>query len=624
METTPDNTPDPSASHAKIGAQVIREYLKHMPSSAGVYRMLDQSGNPLYVGKAKNLKNRVSNYISGNVSQRIARMVSLTSSMEIVTTHTEAEALLLEANLIKKLAPRYNILLRDDKSFPFLMIAKDHDYPRIEKHRGAQNKRGEYYGPFASVSALNETLAVLQKAFLLRPCADTIFERRSRPCLQYQIKRCSAPCVEKINKEDYAALLKQAQRFLTGKSRELQEEMLAQMQDASVGMEFEKAAILRDRIRALTRVQEEQRIHSAEMGDADVIAIHRSGDKSCVQVFFFRAGQNFGNKSYFPSHSVESETPEILSAFIGQFYQTQVPPRSVYLSEAVEHQSLLADALTLRAGYKVYLSIPQRGDKLNVVEQVKRNAHEALERHLAQHATQGALLEGLAKLFVLEAPPERIEVYDNSHIMGRHALGGMIVAGPEGFIKNAYRQFGIKGEGVLPTGGDDYAMLRETLIRRFTRLQEDDSAPRPDLVLIDGGAGHLTTATAVFEEMGISDIPYVCIAKGVDRNAGREWFHLPNKTPFQLPPNDPVLHYLQRLRDEAHRFAIGSHRNKRQAAIRKSELDNVPGVGAARKKALLHHFGSAKGVADASLAELESVEGINKKTAQTLYNYFHS
>lgn len=634
MTTDPEKT---ATEGSPVGVEAIRAVVKHLGSNPGVYRMLDADGNVLYVGKAKNLKNRVSNYAnSGGLSQRIARMVSLTSSMEIVTTHTEAEALLLEANLIKKLAPRYNILLRDDKSFPFILLTGDHDYPRIVKHRGAQKAKGEYFGPFATVSAMNEALAVLQKAFLLRPCSDFVFSSRTRPCLQYQIKRCSAPCVGYIGKEEYATLIAQAKAFLKGKSREMQDELLKQMQTASEALDFETAASLRDRIKALTRVQQEQRLQCPSIGDADVIGLHRSGERTCVQAFFFRAGQNFGNKSYYPNHAADASTEEILSAFIGQFYQTHMPPKQILISHPVEEPQLLEDALALRAGYKVHLHQPQRGDKLTAMQQVVQNAEQALERYMQQHAGQQELLEGVAKLFALDGLPQRIEVYDNSHIMGRHALGAMIVAGQDGFIKNAYRRFNMQdggkstaqAEAPAPTGGDDYAMMREMLTRRFARLQREDpdhakEGNWPDLLLIDGGAAHLKVVEETFAELGV-DVPFVCIAKGVDRNAGREWFHMPGNQPFQLPPNDAVLHYLQRLRDEAHRFAIGSHRAKRSKAIRKSELDGIPGVGALRKRALLHHFGSAKAVSSASLAELESVEGVNKKTAEAIYSYFHS
>lgn len=616
-----------------LGEEVIRGYLKNMPTSPGVYRMLDKDGNALYVGKAKNLKNRVSNYANRTgLSIRIAKMVSLTASMEIVTTHTEAEALLLESNLVKKLMPRYNILLRDDKSFPFILVTGDHEYPRIVKHRGAQTVKGEYFGPFASAGAVNETLAILQRAFLLRPCNDHVFANRTRPCLQYQIKRCSAPCVQKISTEDYGRLIAQARAFLRGKSREIQDQLLVQMQDAAENMDYEMAAWIRDRIKALTRVQQEGRIQTAAVDNADVIGLHRVGDRTCVQVFFFRDGQNYGNKSYFPRHAAECDTQEVLSSFIGQLYQTHQPPRSILISLPIPDATLIEEALSLRAGHKVQLSVPTRGEKASVMAQVVANAKQAMERQLAESSSQQNLLEGVAKLFALEKPPERIEIYDNSHLQGKYALGAMVVAGPEGFIKNQYRQFGIK-EGAdareILTGGDDYAMMRETLTRRFGRLQREDpdhlqEGHWPALVLIDGGAAHLKVAEEVFADLGVRDVCFVCIAKGVDRNAGREWFHMPGLTPFQLPPHDPVLHYLQRLRDEAHRFAIGSHRNKRSKAISKSELEDVPGVGALRKKALLHHFGSARAASGASLAELESVPGINKKTAKAIYSYFHS
>lgn len=616
----------PKQDTPQTGVAVIRSHVKNLPPRPGVYRMLDASGAVLYVGKAKNLKNRVGSYAnSGGLSQRIARMVSMTAGMEFVTTETEAEALLLEANLIKRLGPRYNILLRDDKSFPYILITDDHDYPRIVKHRGAQTAKGEYFGPFATVTAVNEALATLQKAFLLRPCSDSMFASRNRPCLQYQIKRCAAPCVDLLDKQHYHALLEQARAFLRGKSRDVQNGLLKEMEAASAAYDYEKAAQLRDRIKALTRVQQEQRLHCSSISDADIIGLYRSGKQSCIQVFFFRAGQNFGNRAFFPSHAEEASASEILEAFIGQFYQTHVPPRLILLSEPIENQRLMEDALSLRADIRarVQVQVPKRGDKQQAVGQVVGNAKEALHRYEIRHASQAKLLEGVAELFGLGEPLERIEVYDNSHIMGSHAIGGMITAGPEGFIKNAYRRFNIKGKGVTPIGGDDYAMLRETLLRRFSRLQKEDGI-WPDLVLIDGGAAHLTTAQAVFNELEITNLPFVCIAKGRDRNAGREWFHMPGKAPFQLPPHDAVLHYLQRLRDEAHRYAIGSHRTKRSGAIRKSELDDIPGIGASRKKALLHHFGSARAVANATLSDLEMVEGIHKKTAKMIFNYFHS
>lgn len=615
-------------SSSLTGADFIKNYVKSLPSSPGVYRMLDAKGQVLYVGKARNLKNRVGSYAQARgQNNRITKMVSLTVAMEFITTHTEAEALLLEANLIKKLSPRYNILLRDDKSFPFILVAHDHAYPRIEKHRGAQKAKGKYYGPFASVLAVNETLAFLQKAFLLRPCADTVFSGRTRPCLQYQIKRCSAPCVGKISEKDYAKLVQQAEDFLSGKSRAIQEQLAAEMEDASARMDYEQAAGLRDRIRALTRVQDEQRLSYPGLSDADVIALHREGDRSCVQVFFFRAGQNFGNRSFYPSHSTDATESDILEAFIGQFYQIHAPAKLILTSVALEHEALLAEALTIHAAHKVEISYPQRGDRKQAMEQALKNAALALRQHLAERASQQHYLQQVAELFGMDEAPKRIEIYDNSHLMGTNAVGAMVVAGPEGFIKKAYRRFTIRREGPS-TGGDDYAMLREVLTRRFQRLIEedknDDTSQTPDLILVDGGAAHLKIAEDVFTELGVQGITLVCVAKGVDRNAGREWFHPSGKEAFQLPLNTPVLHFLQRLRDEAHRFAIGSHRIKRQNSIRQSELDDIPGIGPARKKALLVHFGSAKAVRDASLAELETVPGVNKKTAETIHHYFHS
>lgn len=616
-----------SAFPPPFGLETIRHYLKSMPHAPGVYRMIDEKGNVLYVGKAKDLKNRVSNYVqTGGLSQRIARMVAQTASMEIVTTHTEAEALLLEANLIKRLEPRYNILLRDDKSFPFVHISA-HPYPRITKHRGAQTEKGHYFGPFATVSALNEVLTILQKVFLLRPCTDSVFASRSRPCLQYQIKRCSAPCVNYVTERDYDHLVTQAVQFLKGQNREVQEQLVKEMQAASETLDFEKAAALRDRIQALTRIQQEQKIHLQGMGDADVIALHRQGDKSCVQVFFFRSGQNFGNKAYYPNHAQEAENNDILSTFIGLLYQTHEPPKHILISEPVENLHLLEEALALKSGRKVTISLPQRGDKLHAIELAKRNAQQALNRRLAESETERHLLEGVQKLFALPELPKRIEVYDNSHIAGRHALGAMIVAGDGGFNKKAYRLFNMQDGGkeqtTTPTGGDDYAMMRQMLRRRFRHYSKDEMGEMPDLLLIDGGLGHMHAVEELFGELGIT-IPFVCIAKGVDRNAGREWFHRPNHSPFQLPPQDPVLHYLQRLRDESHRFAIGSHRNKRSKNTLKSELEGINGIGSVRKKALLHHFGSARAVGEASLQEIESVKGINKKTAEIIYNYFHS
>ncbi|MCI5049495.1 MAG: excinuclease ABC subunit UvrC [Rickettsiales bacterium] len=615
-----------SDENTLTGLEYIKASLKDMPTKPGVYRMLDAQSDVLYVGKAKNLKNRVSNYASASgLSNRIIRMVSQTTKLEIITTGSEAEALLLEANLIKKLKPRYNILLRDDKSFPYLFVQTQHEFPRIRKHRGAQKEKGEYYGPFASVGALNQTIAILQKAFLLRPCSDSIFNNRSRPCLQYQIKRCSAPCVDYISKHDYAESLSHAQNFLKGKTRDVQEHFAEQMQAHSDAMEYEKAAALRDRIKALTKVQQEQQLRTSGLEDADVIALHRGNNQSCVQVFFFRAGNHFGNQPYFPRHTEDASEADILSAFIGQFYQTHTPPKEILISHDLEEQNVINDALSLNVSYKVQLKKPARGDKLDLIKQVSKNAKAALERKLNEQLSELRHLENLAKLFALSETPERVEVYDNSHISGTHAVGAMIVAGTEGLMKNHYRRFNIKDSELTP--GDDYGMMREVFTRRFKRLQKEDPDRSkgiwPGLVLIDGGAGQVSAVKGIMEELGIDDIPFIGVAKGPERNAGRENFFIPDKQPFMLEPNDPTLHYIQRLRDEAHRFAIGSHRIKRAKAIGQSGLDDIPGVGAARKRALLHHFGSRKEVERATLAELENVPSISKQLAKVIYQYFH-
>lgn len=606
------------------GFEIIRSYLRDMPSTPGVYRMTDEAGNALYVGKAKNLKNRVSNYVTASgLSMRIMRMVSLTHAMEIVTTKTEAEALLLESNLIKKLKPRYNILLRDDKSFPYILLTEGHPFPQLLKYRGAQKPKGEYFGPFASASAVNETLTILQKLFLLRSCSDSIFASRTRPCLQYQIKRCTAPCVGYVNEADYAAQIDQARQFLKGKSREVQQYFAKQMQQASDAMEYEKAASFRDRIAVLTRVQHEQRIIADTMQDADVVALYREGEQACVQVFFFRGGQNYGNKAYFPAHVAEASEEDILTAFMGQFYASANVPKMIVVSHPLTDCEWLEAALEVRAGSKVQIHHPQRGEKREVMDQALNNAREALLRHLSQHASNTALLEKVGELFGMDAPPVRIEVYDNSHIAGSHMVGAMICAGREGFEKKHYRRFNIESKQLAL--GDDYAMLREVLTRRFTRLQKEDasrSSDWPDLVLIDGGAGQLSVATEVFADLGISGLAYVAISKGPDRNAGREWFHQPGRDAFQLEPNTPVLHYLQRLRDEAHRFAIGSHRIKRSNAIKESSLNAIPGIGALRKRALLKHFGSAREVENATVDELCAVPGISHTMAYEIYSFF--
>ncbi|HUJ96708.1 MAG TPA: excinuclease ABC subunit UvrC [Stellaceae bacterium] len=625
-----------------------------MPPGPGVYRMLDRKGDALYVGKARSLRNRVANYTHpAALSNRLRRMVAETRAMEVVVTHTEVEALLLENNLIKRLMPRYNVLLRDDKSFPYIRLT-GHDFPQIIKHRGAKSAPGDYFGPFASAGAVARTIIALQRAFLLRSCSDSIFSTRTRPCLLYQIKRCSAPCVGRIDKPGYDRLVEEARAFLTGRSKEVQERLALRMQELADRLDFESAAFVRDRIRALTQVQGRQDISLEGIEDADVIAAHQAGGHTCIQVFFFRAAQNWGNRAYFPSHDRQMPIDEVLAAFLGQFYENKPPPKLVLLSHAPADAALIEEALTAQAGGKVELTVPQRGDKRKLVEHALLNAREALGRRLAESETQLKLLAGLAETFGLDVLPHRIEVYDNSHIQGSHAVGAMIVAGPEGFIKNAYRKFTIRGDGgaaqpaedglaaaieasaepapraaaSLLTPGDDYGMMREVLSRRFARaLKEDPTRERgtwPDLLLIDGGAGQLTAAQQVLADLGIDDVPLVAIAKGPDRNAGRERFFRPGREPFSLDPRDPVLYYLQRLRDEAHRFAIGTHRARRTKAIGSSPLDEIPGIGARRKKALLHHFGSARGVARAGLADLERVEGISKAVAQRIYDHFHA
>jgi excinuclease ABC subunit C len=601
------------------GVSVIETALDTMPGNPGVYRMLDGKGEALYVGKARNLAKRVASYTQlPRLSERIRRMVSETASMEIITTHTEAEALLLEANLIKRLKPRFNILLRDDKSYPWLMLTEDHPYPQISKHRGAQVRKGSYWGPFASAWSVNQTVQALQRIFLLRTCADTVFANRTRPCLLYQIKRCSAPCVERISGEDYQMLVVQAKTFLSGKTSLVQKQLGEKMQAAAAAQKYEEAAAIRDRLRGLAHIQGNDVINPASLTDADVIALHQEAGQSCVQVFFIRGGRNNGNRSFFPTHAKGEEAPEILAAFIAQFYDDKPVPPVLLLSHAAAEQELLEQALSLKAERKISVTVPQRGEKHDVVAHAQTNAREALERRLAESAGQGKLLAATADLFALPEPPSRIEIYDNSHIMGTSAYGVMVVAGPEGFEKAAYRKFAIKS---TITPGDDFGMMREVLLRRFSRAVAEGTV-LPDLVLIDGGAGQFSAAAKVMEELGVT-VPIVAIAKGPDRDAGREWFFTPGKEPFQLPPRDPVLYFLQRLRDEAHRFAITTHRNARSKKITVSELDEVPGIGAARKKALLTHFGAARGVKAAGLKDLEAVAGINKATARAVYAHFH-
>ncbi len=677
------------------GREAIARAAKHAPSGPGVYRMLAADGAVLYVGKAKSIKKRILSYtrLVGHTN-RIARMIAATASMEFLSTGTEPEALLLEANLIKQLKPRFNVLLRDDKSFPYILITADHAAPQILKHRGARSRAGDFYGPFASVWAVDRTINALQRAFLLRSCSDSYYENRSRPCLLYQIKRCSGPCTGEISHADYAELVREARAFLTGRSRAIKEELALEMEAASEELEFERAARLRDRLAALSAVQGSQGINPRSVEEADVFACHQQGGATCIEVFFFRTGQNWGNRAYYPRADRSLDESEVLGAFLSQFYEDKPCPRLILLSHDVEEEALIAEALSTKAGYRVEIATPKRGEKRELVDHAMQNAREALGRKLAETATQTKLLEGVAEAFHLPRPPRRIEVYDNSHIMGSNAVGGMIVAGPEGFRKNQYRKFNIKSADLVP--GDDYGMMREVLRRRFSRLlreapraeagpiaaiapaipseidavtapettspddapaaeraaatwkgrgepgevpvdpsrtatpvadeetlPDDDASPWPDLVLIDGGLGQLNAARVVMDELGISDVPLVGIAKGLDREAGREQFFLPNRTAFRMEPRDPVLYFIQRLRDEAHRFAIGSHRARRKKDITDAGLQTIPGVGPTRKRALLRHFGTLKAIERASLADLEHVPGVNASTAKAIYEYFH-
>ena len=609
------------------GHALIQSYLKTLTGQPGVYRMLDAEGRVLYVGKARDLKARVSNYArpSGH-SARIARMIHATHSMMFLTTRTETEALLLEQNLIKQLKPHFNVLLRDDKSFPNILVAKEHPFPQIKKHRGAKKEKGDYYGPFASAGAVNRTLNQLQKVFLLRNCSDAMFASRTRPCLLYQIKRCSAPCVGYISEDAYAGLVSDAERFLRGKSTQVQAGLAEEMAAASEAMEFERAAALRDRIRALTQIQSAQGINPRGVAEADVVALHMEGGQACVQVFFIRANQSWGNRDFYPKTGSGAEEAEVLEAFLGQFYTDKTPPRLVLLSHPIEDGDLMTALLSDRAGRKVEIAVPQRGEKAELVENAARNARESLARRMSESAAQSKLLEGLAEAFDLDGPPRRIEVYDNSHIMGTNAVGGMVVAGPEGFVKGQYRKFNIRGTDLTP--GDDFGMMKEVLTRRFQRLLKEDpdreGGTWPDLLLIDGGAGQVSAVHTIMEDLGVEDIPMIGVAKGVDRDAGKEEFHRPGKPPFALPHNAAVLYFVQRLRDEAHRWAIGAHRAKRAKAVGATPLDEVPGIGAARKRALLAHFGSAKAVARAGLEDLKAVEGISETMAQTVYDFFHA
>ncbi len=609
------------------GHNLISDYLTRLDGSPGVYRMLDSESRVLYVGKAKSLKNRVASYArpQGH-SARISRMISETSSMMFLTTKTETEALLLEQNLIKQLKPKYNVLLRDDKSFPNILVSHEHGFPQIKKHRGAKREKGNYYGPFASAGAVNRTLNQLQRFFLLRDCSDSQFEARTRPCLQYQIKRCCAPCVGYVKADEYVKLVKDAERFLDGKSTRIQAELAQDMQSASENMEFERAAALRDRIKAMTQVQTSQGINPQGVPEADVISLHMEGGQACVQVFFIRGNQNWGNRDYYPRIVGDVSITEVMQAFVGQFYADRDPPRLVLLSDAIEDLSLMAEALTAKLGRKVEIALPMRGEKLELVTGAKRNARESLARRMSESASQIKLLKGLAEAFDLPKPPRRVEVYDNSHIQGTNAVGGMIVAGPEGLLKSQYRKFNIKGNNITP--GDDLGMMKEVLGRRFKRLLKEDperkSEAWPDLLLIDGGAGQVSAVRDIMREWGVNDIAMIGVAKGIDRNAGKEEFYRTGQPVMALRENDPVLYFVQRLRDEAHRFAIGTHRAKRAKSNMKNPLDDIDGVGPKRKKALLAHFGSAKAVTGANLVDLKAVEGVSDAMAEIIFNHFQS
>ena len=608
------------------GHALIAVLVKGLDNSPGVYRMLDDQARVLYVGKARSLKKRVSNYAKvGGHSGRISRMIFETRQMMFLTTRTETEALLLEQNLIKQLKPRYNVLLRDDKSFPNILLSREHEFAQIKKHRGRKTEKGSYFGPFASAGAVNRTLNQLQRVFQLRTCTDATFSSRTRPCLLYQIKRCSAPCVGYVGVADYAALMADAERFLSGRSTEVQAGLARDMAAASEAMEFERAAALRDRIKALTQVQSVQAINPRGVAEADVIALHLEGGQACVQVFFIRANQSWGNQDYYPRTGSGAEEAEIMEAFLGQFYADKEPPRLVLLSHAIEDEDLMLALLAERAGRKVELAVPQRGEKAELVENALRNARESLARKVAESASQNRLLAGLAEAFDLGEVPKRIEVYDNSHIQGTNAVGGMIVAGAEGFIKSQYRKFNIKTEA--GANSDDFGMMKEVLTRRFERLLKEDpdreSGSWPDLLLIDGGAGQVSAVAEVMVELGVDDIAMVGVAKGVDRDLGKEEFHRVGKPVMALRRDDPVLFFIQRLRDEVHRFAIGAHRAKRAKAVSATPLDEIPGVGAARKRALLAHFGSAKAVSRAGLADLRAVPGISQGVAEVVWGFFN-
>lgn len=644
--TLPELEPEQPAGTLAAGRAVIAQAVKHAPSAPGVYRMTDAKGEVLYVGKAKNIKKRVTAYTrpTGH-DNRIVRMIAGTAAMEFVTTKTETEALLLEANLIKRLRPRFNVLLRDDKSFPYILITSDHWAPQILKHRGARTRPGQYYGPFANAGAVNRTINALQRAFLLRSCTDSFFETRTRPCLLYQIKRCSAPCTQAIDFKGYAELVREANAFLSGRSQSVQKELAAEMDTASTALDFERAAIYRDRLAALSAITSHQGINPRTIEEADVFALHQAGGYNCVEVFFFRTGQNWGNRAYFPKADRTLGPADVLGAFMAQFYDDKPPPRLVLVSHEFEERALLARALTAKSGRKVEVGVPQRGERKELIQHALANAREALARKVADTSSQQKLLTALTETFGLPHAPRRIEVYDNSHIGGTNAVGAMVVAGPEGLRKNQYRKFNIHSTELTP--GDDYGMLREVLRRRFKRLLaenprisadnalapvvtgnvdevgEGDDQPWPDLLLIDGGQGQLRSAQETLAALGVTDVPMVAIAKGMDRDAGRETFFMPGREPFKLPPRDPVLYFVERLRDEAHRFAVGSHRTRRKKDIREAGLQEIPGIGPTRKRALLRHFGTLKAIERASLPDLAQVPGINAETARKIYEFFH-
>ncbi|TPK61796.1 excinuclease ABC subunit UvrC [Mesorhizobium sp. B2-4-15] len=645
--TAIDWTPHAGDTEGRVGAEVIQTLVKRLPNAPGVYRMMNAAGDVLYVGKARSLKKRVTNYAQGRFhTARIGRMVRETATMEFVVTRTEIEALLLEANLIKRLRPRFNVLMRDDKSFPYILLTGDHVSPGIYKHRGARSRKGDYFGPFASAGAVGRTINSLQRAFLLRSCTNSFYENRTRPCLLYQIKRCAGPCTGEISHEGYAELVAEAKDFLSGRSQKVKTEISTAMQQASQDLDFERAAIYRDRLAALSHVQSHQGINPATVDEADVFAIHQEGGQTCIQVFFFRTGQNWGNRAYFPKADPALEGSEVLGSFLAQFYDDKPTPRAILLSHGVEDQELLAEALSTRAGRKVAISVPQRGEKKDLTDNALQNAREALGRRLAETSTQGRLLAGFAETFGLAKPPVRIEVYDNSHIMGTNAVGAMVVAGPEGFVKNQYRKFNIRSTEITP--GDDFGMMREVMERRFSRLlkehgdavadnaaadEADDDVEEdisgsfpawPDVILIDGGQGQMTAVRKILSDLGIEDrVMAIGIAKGQDRDAGRERFFVKGRDSFSLPVRDPVLYFVQRLRDEVHRFAIGSHRARRKKEMVKSPLDEISGIGPGRKRALLLHFGTAKAVSRAAIEDLRKVDGISEQVAKLVYNHFH-